>query len=111
MFILNSRYFEVQTEGPSDFFFDRVEGGDGGDGGTEEEDVFADLLAQVADDEAILEEFLAVDDDNAPLPDNILAPNEYIDYIFEDWKVPGLLSTGTICYKHPSIAFIFKRWH
>ena len=105
MFIVNSRYFKVQTEGPSDFFFDRVEGGSDRDGGTEEEDLFADLPAQVsdiigrsreqidADDEAVLREFISVDDDNAPLPDNIIPPNEYVDYIFSEWKAPD------VCYR------------
>jgi hypothetical protein len=105
LFIVNSRYFKVQTEGPSDFFFDRVEGGSDRDGGTEEEDLFADLPAQVsdiigrsreqidADDEAVLREFISVDDDNAPLPDNIIPPNEYVDYIFSEWKAPD------VCYR------------
>jgi len=34
-----------------------------------------------------------VDDENAPLPDNLFAPNEYVDYIFDDWKAPD------VCYR------------
>jgi hypothetical protein len=50
LFIVNSRYFKVHTEGPSDLFFDRAkQGGDGADGGAEEEDLFADLPAQVSE--------------------------------------------------------------
>ena len=101
--IVNSRYFKVHTEGPSDFFFDRAEqGGDGVEAGAEDEDLFADLPAQVseiigrpreqidADDEAVLMEHLTIDDDNDPLPDNMLRPDEYLDYIFKDWCAPSI---------------------
>ena len=38
------------------------------------------------DNEAVLMEHLTIDDDNDPLPDNMLCPDEYLNYIFKDWS-------------------------
>ena len=57
---------------------------------------FVELTGTIydADDVALAAGFVAIDDDNAPAPENVVHPNELINNLFEDeWGHSG------ICYR------------
>ena len=83
--------FKIIFEGDSDYFY-FGEGDYVPEEAVEDEEMPSELFVLVertsticnADDVALAAGFVAIDDDNAPAPENVVHPNELINNLFED---------------------------
>ena len=95
------KHFKIIFEGDSDYFY-YGKGDYVPEEAVEDEEMPSELFVLVertsticnADDVALAAGFVAIDDDNAPAPENVVHPNELINNLFEDeWGHSG------ICYR------------